>query len=142
MKHFFNLSKLVGLVLAALGAGLSYWMWALLAGVPAPLAFDLLGPTLWSYPVLDWMVTGALAGFAGLALVHALAEGLTWKNFLFGLPMFVLNALTLYTWWHMELGKGTDVNVATLFFSFTIVVNTVVAFMYLLRRFKLPEIVA
>src|SRR3989344_2828847 len=136
MKHFFNLSKLVGLVLASLGVSLAYWMLSLLAGAPAPLALDLLGPTLWSYPVLDWMITGVLVGFGALAFIHALAEGWTWKNFLFGLPMFALNSVTLYTWWHMELGKGTDVNVATLFFSFTLLVNTVVALMYLLRRFK------
>jgi hypothetical protein len=138
MKQFFAWMKLVGLVLAALGASLSVYMWALLAGYPSPI--DLIGPTLWSYPVLDWLVTMTLVGFGILTFVYAIAEQRTWKNLLFGLPMFVLNAVTLYTWWHMELGKGTDVNVATILFSFVVLTNACAAAIYLFRRFQLPTI--
>lgn len=138
MKQFFAWSKLVGVLLALLGLSISVYMWTFLSGNPSPI--DLIGPTLWNYPVLDWLVTMTLGGFGILAFVYAIAEQRTWKNFLFGLPMFGLNALELYTWWSMELGKGTDINVATILFSFVVLTNTCAAVIYLFRRFTLPTI--
>ncbi len=140
MKQFFAWMKLVGLLLVALGASLSIFMWALLAGYSSPI--DLIGPVLWSYPVLDWLVTMTLAGLGLLGFVYAIAEQRTWKNLLFGLPMFSMNAIMLYTWWHMELGKGTDVNVATFLFSIIVLLNACAVSLYLFRRFRLPDIEA
>lgn len=78
MKQFFAWSKLVGVLLALLGASLLVYMWTFFSSNPLPI--DLIGPSLWNYPVLDWLVTMTLGGFGILAFVYAIAEQRTWKN--------------------------------------------------------------
>ncbi len=134
MKKIFSWSVLFTL----LGASLSVWMWTFWSGISMPI--DLISPTLWNYPVIDWLVSVTLIGFGILAFAYTIAEERTKKNLLYGLPVFALNAVVLFTWWLMEIGKGTDVNVAMFLFSFAILINARAAVLYLVRHTARPAI--
>lgn len=138
MKQFFVWVKFVGALLGLLGLGVTAYLWAFVSNMTDKMPLDLV----WGYSILDQMITLTLAGFGILAFVYAIAEKMSWKNLLFGLPMFALNALVLFTWWHMELCPGTDFNVATFLVIVCCLLNFVSASIFLVRRFAVPDIAA
>lgn len=139
MTQFFAWSKLFGTVVALAGGYLSFWTWAALdTSVKVP---DLLGPTLWGYPVLDWLITSVGACFGVLAFIYAVAEKRTWTNALFGLPLFGINAFALIVWWSMETGHA-DVVIGLIVFSITVAANIVASAIFLSRPFAVPAIEA
>lgn len=139
MKQFFVWTKVFSAPVAILGALLSYYVWTFVAGQPVPL--DLIGPILWGYPVLDWLITGVGGCFAALAFVYAVSEKRTWTNWLYGIPLSFINVLMVYTWWSMEKGN-TDVVLASILLSVGMIANVCAAGIYLFRPFHLPAIEA
>lgn len=139
MKQFYLWCKFVGLLVAILGVLLSAYVTAFVM-TDFPLPIDLIGPTQWEYPILDWLITGIGLTFCVLGFVYATAEHRTWQNFLYGLPMFIMNAMMLYIWWHMERGLGTDITLASFWLNLFMMANFCAAVLYLFRRFELPPI--
>jgi len=137
MKQFFVSSKVSGVLVALCGVALAYYVWAF--WYDTSILLDLITPKLWEAPLLDWLITFYGIGFCFLAYVYALGEGRTWKNAAYATPLFLLNSVTVATWWSMERGN-TSVEVACLLLTIVVLINLVYSSINAFRRFELPAI--
>lgn len=134
-------SKIIGALVAALGIALVVWLVGFLTTYPVKP--DLISPTLFGFPVIDWLVTAVLTVESLMAIIHGIAEGGSpAKNIAAMLPLIALNMVMVIIWWAMDLYGTTSLEVGVAMFAFTALVNAVSALLFLLRGFSLPKIEA
>lgn len=139
MRFFFEVTKLLSVVAVIGGIGLTAYISAVfLADIP--ININLIAPSLWGYPVFDWLLSLILIALAVGSFVYAAGERRTWWDAIWGLPLCVLNLSMVYVWWSMEVSiDRTDLKAACIVLMVVMVINAIVVGMHV-RKITLPAI--
>lgn len=135
MRFLYALMKLVSLLGSVFAAFLIYEIWIFLSGGTMP--FDLIGPSMDGYPILDYMVAGLAVFFTLASFVFSTAETRSWKNLLFGLPLAIVNNWLARSWWQMELGKY-DIYLVSILMTVVFLIDIFASILFINMPFRTP----
>jgi hypothetical protein len=103
MKHLYTWIAFLTMPLMALITTITVQFWRFMTG--GDVWQFLMEPlTNEGLPTIDWLITISMVSFGLMAFVFSTAEGRGWKNFLAGIPLFLLNSGALFLYWQVELG--------------------------------------
>jgi hypothetical protein len=136
MKQFYAWAKFFSLLLTVLAVWVICQIWLFMIG--KNMWFDLITPSLGGYPIIDWIITGVLTIFALLAFAFSTVERRSWKNFLFGLPLFCINVFVILIWWRMELGRF-EIYLASIILTLIVIGDIFASIRFIGEPLKLSE---